>query len=185
MEAVRVANADDLPELIRLSGLARAELGVERGGPMWLRLHARPDPLPATLSADLAEAATGSGIVVLGSFASAAAGYAVAHREALDDGTTIAMVSDVYVEPGFRGVGLGAALIDRVMAWARTQGCRGIDALVLPGMRASKNFFEREGLTARAILVHKTLEPEEPEEPEEPGPVPVTIVPSSSDLGPI
>lgn len=162
MEAVRVATADDLPELTRLAALARAELSAERGGPMWLRLHGRRDPVASTLSADLADAEAGRGLVVLGTFASVAAGYAVAHRQALDDATTIAVVSDVYVEPGFRGVGLGAALIDEVMTWARAEGCRGVDALVLPGMRASKNFFEREGLTARAILVHKALGPDQP-----------------------
>lgn len=159
MEAIRVATAADLPELTRLASQARAELGAERGGPMWLRLHGRRDPVASTLSADLADAEAGRGLVVLGTFASAAAGYAVAHRRALDDATTIAVVSDVYVEPGFRGVGLGGALMDEVLAWAAGSGCRGVDALALPGMRHSKNFFERFGLTARAILVHKDLRP--------------------------
>ena len=57
MEAVRVATEDDLDELVRLAGVARAELGAERGGPMWQLLHGRPDPLAATVTADLTEAA--------------------------------------------------------------------------------------------------------------------------------
>jgi hypothetical protein len=32
-----------------------------------------------------------------------------------------------------------------------------VDALVLPGHREGKNFFERFGLTARAIVVHREL----------------------------
>ena len=44
-----------------------------------------------------------------------------------------------------------------LLAWATAQGCFGIDALALPGNRATKNFFERYGLTARAIIVHKRL----------------------------
>lgn len=157
MEAVRRAQPTDLPELERLAELARLELAVERGGAMWSMLHGRLDPVRATLAADLAEAAAGSGLVALGTVADAPAGYAVAHLDHLADGTTIAVVGDVYVEPGFRGVGLGGALLDEVIAWATDAGCRGIDALVLPGMRASKNFFERFGLTARAILVHREL----------------------------
>lgn len=157
MEAVRAATPDDLPALEALAALARQEMGEERGGPMWQLLHGRPEPLAATLQADLAEAATGSGTVLLATFADAPAGYAVAHRDVLGDGSTLAVVSDLYVEAGFRGVGVGAALMDGLLEWAEAGGCRGIDALALPGMRHSKNFFERYGLTARAILVHRDL----------------------------
>lgn len=168
MEEVRVATEDDLDELVRLAELARLELGEERGGPMWQLLHGRPDPLPATLTADLTEAAGDAGVVLLGSFAGAPAGYAAAHREQLGDGTAIAVVSDVFVEAGFRSVGLGDALMTELIAWAAAHGCRGIDALALPGMRQSKNFFERFGLVARAILVHRDLRTRPPEEPEAP-----------------
>lgn len=160
MEEVRVAVEDDLTDLVRLAELARGELGEERGGPMWQLLHGRPDPLPATLVADLTEAASDAGVVLIGLYAGAPAGYAAAHREELGDGSAIAVVSDVYVEPGFRGIGLGDALMTHLMGWATAHGCRGIDALALPGMRHSKNFFERFGLTARAILVHRDLRPE-------------------------
>jgi GNAT superfamily N-acetyltransferase len=158
VEGVRAATADDLDELERLAARARAELGDERGGPMWQLLHGRPEPLRTTLVADLAEAAADSGVVLVGTWDDVPAGYAVAHREVLGDGSVLAVVSDVYVEAGFRGVGLGGALMDGLMAWAADHGCRGIDALALPGMRHSKNFFERFGLTARAILVHRDLE---------------------------
>lgn len=157
MEAVRPATVDDLAELERLAEAARAELGEERGGPMWRLLHGRPEPLAATLNADLAEVAAGTGLVLLATFDGVAGGYAAAHLDAVGDGTTLAVVSDVYVEAGFRGLGLGAALMDEMLVWAEAHGCRGIDALVLPGMRHSKNFFERYGLTARAILVHRDL----------------------------
>jgi GNAT superfamily N-acetyltransferase len=157
VESVRVAGEDDLVALERLAALATEELGAERGGPLWQQLHGRVEPIGATLRADLAEAADGVGLVLLATFADAPAGYAVAHREVLPDGTSIAVVTDVYVEAGFRGVGLGEALMDALIAWAREVGCRGIDSLALPGMRHSKNYFERFGLTARAILVHRDL----------------------------
>ncbi|WCO65018.1 GNAT family N-acetyltransferase [Iamia majanohamensis] len=156
---MRVATQGDLDELVRLAELARLELGDERGGPMWQLLHGRPDPLPATLHADLAEADLDQGVVLLGTFAEVAAGFAAAHREELGDGTALAVISDVYVEPGFRDLGLGGALMEELLAWAEAHDCRGLDALVLPGMRHSKNYFERFGLTARAILVHRDLRP--------------------------
>jgi hypothetical protein len=43
------------------------------------------------------------------------------------------------------------------VAWCREQACVGIDALALPGNRATKNFFEMLGFTARALVVHKVL----------------------------
>ena len=45
--------------------------------------------------------------------------------------------------------------MDLLVAWAHERGCVGIDALRLPGNRDTKNFFERFGLTARAIVVHR------------------------------
>ena len=47
--------------------------------------------------------------------------------------------------------------MDAVLAWAGEQGCVGVDALALPGDRATKNFFETFGLVARAIVVHRDL----------------------------
>ncbi len=47
-----------------------------------------------------------------------------------------------------------------LIAWCEEHGCAGIDAVALPGNRATKNFFERYGLTARALLVHRRLGPD-------------------------
>jgi len=49
--------------------------------------------------------------------------------------------------------------MDLVLEWCDARGCRGVDSLALPGERATKNFFERYGLTARAIIVHRPLGP--------------------------
>ena len=45
------------------------------------------------------------------------------------------------------------------MAHATAAGAIGVDALALPGDRATKNFFETFGLKARAIVVHLSLLP--------------------------
>ena len=52
---------------------------------------------------------------------------------------------------------VGEAMLELILPWAKENDCRGIDALVLPGMRESKNFFEMFGLVARAIVVHRPL----------------------------
>ena len=95
--------------------------------------------------------------VLVGTFGGVPAGYAVAHVEPLRDGTLLGVLTDVYVEAGVREVGVGEALMEEVVRWAEARGCRGLDALVLPGNRATKNFFERFGLVARAIVVHRPL----------------------------
>src|SRR5262245_8671273 len=155
MEAARPAVADDVPRLAELARAAIAELAQEKGGRMW-RLHeARPEPLEDGLAAQVANDDV---LVLAGTIDQAAVGYAVAELEALSDGARLAVVRDLYVEPEARGVGVGAVLMEAVVAWATDRRCVGVDALALPGSRATKNFFEGFGLVARAIVVHRDLE---------------------------
>ena len=70
------------------------------------------------------------------------------------------MVDELFVEPEARGVGVGEAMMDLLVAWCVERGCVGIDAVALPGDRDTKNFFETFGLKARAIVVHRPLEPD-------------------------
>jgi GNAT superfamily N-acetyltransferase len=155
VEAARAAIPEDLPRLAELAAEAIAELTVTKGGAIWARRDARAEPLEAGLAADLADprccvlAATIDDVVM---------GYAVARKEVLRDGAAMAVLSDIFVDPGCRGIGLGEALMDEVVAWAETQGCIGIDSLALPGNRETKNFFETFGLVARAIIVHRPLD---------------------------
>ena len=95
--------------------------------------------------------------VLAGTYDEIVVGYARIERRPLADGTALAVLTDIFVEPEARGVGIGEALLDAAIAWARQAGCRGIDSVALPGMRATKNFFEAAGLVARAITVHRSL----------------------------
>ncbi|MGH9181071.1 MAG: hypothetical protein ACRDY5_05080 [Acidimicrobiales bacterium] len=45
----------------------------------------------------------------------------------------------------------------RLLAWFGDRRCAGIDAVALPGQRATKNFFEGNGFTARLIVMHRRL----------------------------
>ena len=95
--------------------------------------------------------------VLLGQLDDVPVAYLVAQLVPLPDGTVAGAVREFFVEPEARELGVGEALMDETIAWCRRHGCTGIDALALPGDRATKNFFETFGLVARAIVVHRPL----------------------------
>jgi GNAT superfamily N-acetyltransferase len=95
--------------------------------------------------------------VVVGTLEETILGYGVAVIEDLADGGRLGRVTDLYVEPGGREVGIGEALMGALVGWCTDEGCIGVDSLALPGDRATKNFFESFGLVARAIVVHRPL----------------------------
>jgi len=153
-DAVRPATTGDLDVLAALAIVAVDEQREGRGGAVWSRREARRDP-----RATLADALDRSDHhVVVGTLDDVVVGYGVVRSEPLDDGGLLAVVDDLFVEPGARGVGVGEALMEALVAQARSWGAIGVDALALPGNRATKNFFESFGLTARAIVVHTTLD---------------------------
>lgn len=153
-EAARRATADDEAALRRLADEVVAELTPQRGGHVWSRREARPAPPGDSVVAALDDPTR---LVVVGTIDRIVVGYGVVHREELRDGRRIGVVEDLFVEVGARGVGVGEAIMDLLVAWCVEHGCVGVDALALPGNRAAKNFFERFGLTARAIVVHRDL----------------------------
>ncbi len=155
MEAARPATADDLDRLAALAEAGRTELAPTRGGAIWAERDARQRPVERSLAAALADPAQ---LVAVGTIDGTVVGYAATHLERLQDGSTLGVIDDLFVEPGAREVGVGEALIGEVIAWCKEQGCRGIDGLALPGNRPTKNFFETFGFTARAIVVHRSLE---------------------------
>jgi GNAT superfamily N-acetyltransferase len=155
VEGARPATPEDLPVLVHLARLARDELGPMRGGSVFLRREARRDD-PEELAALLGDVAAAAWI---GTIDDVPVGYAVARVVPLHDDERLAVLDDLFVEPEARGVGVGEALMEQVIAWAARSGCIGVDAVALPGNRETKNFFERFGLTARAIVVHRALDP--------------------------
>lgn len=152
--AARVASGDDLAVLARLAQDAVDELRPTRGGDIWSRREGRALPADDELARLLVDP---DALVVAGCVDDTVVGYAVVRREVLRDGTAIAVIDDLYTTAAARGVAVGEAMMDLVVAWATARGCAGIDALALPGNRATKNFFETFGLVARAIVVHRPL----------------------------
>jgi ribosomal protein S18 acetylase RimI-like enzyme len=155
MEAFRGAAAADLPEITALARAAVLELEPTRGGDLWALRHHRSEPIEAGLSVAIADASVRT---IVGTIDEVVVGYAICHTEVLGDGSILAVVDDLYVDAEARGVAVGETMMNELVDWARGQGARGIDALVLPGNRPAKNFFESFGVVARAILVHRELD---------------------------
>jgi ribosomal protein S18 acetylase RimI-like enzyme len=156
VEAARAARPGDVAAITELARTAVQELGLLRGGPVWQLQDARVEPIDDGVAADVA-LPPDRGLAVVGTIDDTIVGYGVSRLETLSDGSLLAEVSDLYVDPGARGIGLGEAMMDLLVAHAEQAGAIGIDALALPGDRETKNFFETFGLKARAIVVHRSL----------------------------
>ncbi len=158
MEAARPATDADLPRLAELVRAVTAELEVTRGGAVWKARESRQEPIERELEKLLGNP---EARLLAGTIDEVIVGYSAARLERLADGSLLGVVADIYVEEGARGIGLGEAMMDVLVAWCEEQGCIGMDAMALPGHRHTKNFFEESGFTARQLIMHKPLRREE------------------------
>ena len=155
----RPAGSEHLGALAEMAAEAVAEQEDARGGWVWSRREVRGRPFEQSLAADLDDPDCA---VWIGVIDDAPVGYAVAAVETLQTGETLGRITDLYVAPGAREVSVGEELIGKVLQWCAERGCAGVDSLALPGNRATKNFFETFGFTARLLVLHRSLQPEAP-----------------------
>lgn len=160
MESYRPASAEDIPRLVELAELMRTELAPMRGGRLWLERDAWPEPLEDAYDALVAR---GDALVLLGTVDDVAVGFGAVVVEQLRSGARLGVITDLFVELEAREVGVGEVLVDALVEHCATRGCVGVDATALPGHRAAKNFFEGHGFVARALAMHRRLDPGEPE----------------------
>ena len=155
IEAARPATPDDLDAVAAVAARARVEMLAKRGGATLDRL----DPNRADPSADL-KAALDDPLrhLAVGTIDDAVVGMGLLEVVDAPDGRPHATIRALVVDAEARSVGVGEALFDHLIAEARRQGAVAIDGTALPGDRATKNFFETQGMVARAIIVHRTLE---------------------------
>lgn len=164
MEAARVATVDDLAALASLCRQGLAELAAQdRGGPLFVAREARAEPVEDSLGAAFGDP---EAIIVAGTFSQVVVGYGTGRLEKLANGSTLGVIDDLFVESGARGVGVGEAMMSQLLAWFTERGCQGVDAVALPGMRASKNFFETAGFTGRLIVMHHRMRQDEAVRPQ-------------------
>jgi GNAT superfamily N-acetyltransferase len=154
VEGARYATPDDLDAIVALADRAAAVVQEQRGGWLFLRHDAHPAPYGRSLGAAIADAAC---VVVVGTLDEVVVGFGVGHLEALHTGESLGVVTELFVEPEARAVGVGEAVMDRLVSWFEARECVGVDAVALPGDRDTKNFFETFGLVARAIVVHRPI----------------------------
>ena len=150
--AARPATADDLPELVRLYGLLEAEMEALRG--LWKEADGLPAPIDETLAEAVADPET---LVFIGTGDGVPFGFTLGYSSGLlpqANGERRATIKLVFTEEEARGVGVGEAMRDAIMAEFRAQGHRWFDAHVLPGHRLAKNFFEAGGFSARFIIMN-------------------------------
>jgi GNAT superfamily N-acetyltransferase len=154
VEGSRPATSEDLPRIADLAELARQELTPMKGGTLWAAREAIAPPFESAYATLLSR---DDALVVVGTVDDTVIGFGVVTLEYLRTGDTLGVVSDLFVEPEARAVGVGEAMAEALVAFCTAQGCVGIDALALPGHRAAKNFFEGEGFIARALVMHHPL----------------------------
>ena len=158
MEAARAGAHTDVGAVTQLARQAIEELRPNRGGQIWSLREAHAEPLSPVFDA-AASGADPTVHLVVGTVDDVVVGYGMARMETLHDDRLLAVVTDLYVDPQARAIGVGEAMMDLLVERATSLGAVGIDALALPGDRHTKNFFETFGLTARAIVVHRSLLP--------------------------
>ncbi|MGH9068394.1 MAG: GNAT family N-acetyltransferase [Acidimicrobiales bacterium] len=154
METSRPARTDDLPRLVELGRSGADELTALRGGSLYGRREGAGGIERPALAAALSDPAC---TVQVGSIGGAVVGFGVGRSEELTGGGRLGRVEALYVEPGARSVGVGEAIMHAMTTWFEAQGCDGVDAMALPGHRATKSFFEGAGFKARLIVMHKHL----------------------------
>ena len=161
MEGSRAAGAEDIPRIVELARLLRAELGAMKGGSLWVEREALPEPLDQSYFALLDRE---DALVVVGTIDDVVLGYAVVVIDTLRSGKRLGVITDLFVEDAAREVSVGDAMIAEITAFCAERGCLGVDVIALPGHRATKNFFEEHAFTARALTMHHALQANEPRE---------------------
>ena len=156
MEAARSATEHDVPRLAELCRKALAELGArERGGSVFVAREGRAEPVEESLCAAVRDPGM---VVVVGTVDDTVLGYGTGRTEPLRDGRRLGVIDDLFVEEEARAVGVGEAMMDRLLQWFRAEGCAGVDSTALPGARETKNFFEESGFSARLLVMHHRME---------------------------
>lgn len=141
MIGARPALPADRSCIVELAQLARSTVADQRGGASLLSTS-----VPAGEAHDHATS------VWCGLIGDAIVGYGLVTVR-----STRAEITEFFVEPDARGVGVGDALLTSITSWSEAAGCTDLDASALPGDRATKNFFEAHRMTSRLLVVSRRL----------------------------
>lgn len=152
--AWRRALPEDLPTIARMYEPAEEEQVNLREA--WGIADGLAEPHLETLAGVLADEA--EAFLAVGTIDDVIFGFAWAH---LDDllpqakGERIGVIRMIYVDEEARAIGVGEAMLAGVMEWFATKNVQRFDAIVSPGHRLAKNFFESAGFKARRITMYR------------------------------
>ena len=149
----RPATASDLPVLEEL--YAELEFEMVALKPIWRLTDGLAEPVDRALGALID--GPGSG-VLLGEIDRAPVGFlAWRHTPLLPQagGALTAVIELIFTTPRARRVGVGETMITAFFEEADDRAIRLFDAIVPPGHRDAKNFFESNGFKARRIVMHR------------------------------
>lgn len=149
----RPATSDDVDTIASLYRELESEQAALR--PVWPETEGLEEPLDASIGDLVANERT---IVVMGMLDGYPAGFLVAtidHLNERADRRQLGVIRYIFTEDGARGVGVGQAMFDWVIEELRSRGVGVFDAIVSPGHRLAKNFFESQGFKARLIAMNR------------------------------
>lgn len=158
MEDCRPATPEDLARIVELGRDLHRELAPMRGGRIWAAREARVEPLEPAFAKLLDDP---DASVWVGTIDEVVVGFGAVIVETLSTGERLGRITELFVEDAARAVGVGETICDALVAFAMAHQCVGVDAVALPGHRATKNFFEDQGFTARALVMHRPARPED------------------------
>lgn len=150
---VRAADRADLDVLVELYREAEAEQAALR--PSWPIAAGLDEPIRLSFERILDAREP---LLFVGLVDGVVVGFAWATIEPLRTqarGRPLGVIRLIYTHPEARGVGVGDLVLDRLLAELRERGVDLFDALVSPGHREAKNFFETHGFKARLIVMHR------------------------------
>ena len=111
-EGVRLALPTDLDVLENFAAEAVHEQTENRGGTIWSKRDTRNPPYRASLESVLNNPDED---IWIGLIDDVPVGYAVAAVEMLRTGETLGIISDIWIEPQAREVGVGEELINVII----------------------------------------------------------------------
>lgn len=149
MELARPAAGADRQACTRLLAQALVGAAAMRGGAALIG-----EATPVTLL-DRWTRAAGAARLLVGEYEGAVVGLAGVTVAGTTGGRRAGMIECCYVETAARGVGVGTALLEAAIEWCGTWGCTDVDALALPGDRATKQRLEAAGFTARLLTLSR------------------------------
>ena len=146
----RDATEADLGQIIALYEDLAEEQSALR--PLWRESEGVTRPANESLAKLVADDS-----VTVGEIDDAILGFLIAGLRTLVDGEErIGVIRYIFTEPEARGVGLADEMFKHAVTKLRAHGVEAFDAIVSPGHREAKNFYEAHGFSARSIVMHSS-----------------------------